>query len=70
MSFHVLLSEFDIQTAAAAHPLDFEVSRSRTTQFARYFLPATRVWNDLLYTVFDTGTLDGFKGTINRWLLP
>ena len=29
-----------------------------------------RLWNDLPYTVFDTGTLDGFKGAVNRWLLP
>ena len=25
------------------------------------------MWNDLPYTVFDTGTLDGFKGAVNRW---
>ena len=44
---------------AAAHPLELEVSRCRTSQFARCFLPAqTRVWNDLPYTVFGTGTLD------------
>ena len=30
----------------------------------------TRVWNDLPYAEFDTGTLDGFKGVVNRWLLP
>ena len=28
------------------------------------------MWNDLPYTVFDTGTLDGFKDAVNRWLLP
>ena len=28
------------------------------------------MWNDLPYTVFDTGTLDGFKGVVNRCLLP
>ena len=26
--------------------------------------------NDLPYTVFDTGTLDWFKGVVNRLLLP
>ena len=26
------------------------------------------MWNDLPYTVFDTGTLDGFKGAVNRRL--
>ena len=34
-------------------------------------LPAqVRLWDDLPYTVFDTGILDGFKGAVNRWLLP
>ena len=57
--------------AAAAHLLKFEVSRCRTSHLARYFLPAqVRLWNDLLYTVFDTGMLNGFKGAVNRWLLP
>ena len=32
--------------------------------------PNVSVWNDLLYIVLDTGTLDGFKGSVNRWLLP
>ena len=53
----------------ASHPLEFEVSRCRTSQFARCFLPTqTRVWNDLPYSVsvFDTGTLDGFKGAVNQ----
>ena len=41
------------------------------SQFARSFLPAqNRLWHDHLYTVFDTGTLDGFKGAVNRWFLP
>ena len=51
------------RAAAAAHPLEFEVSRCRTSQFARCFLSAqARVWNDLPCTLFDTRTLDGFKG--------
>ena len=59
------------RAAAAAHLLEIGVSRCRTSQFVRCFLPAqTRVWNDLPYTVFDSGTLDGFKGAVNRWLLP
>ena len=58
------------RAAAAAHPLEFEVSRCKTSQFTRCFLPAqTSVWNDLPYTVFVTGTLDGFKGGANHWLL-
>ena len=36
------------RSAAAAHPLEFEVSRCRTFQFDRSFLPApVRLWNDL-----------------------
>ena len=27
------------------------------------------MWNDLPYTVFDIGALDGFKGAVNRCLL-
>ena len=43
------------RAAAAAHPLEFEVSRYRTFKFARGFLPAqVLMWNDLPYTVFDT----------------
>ena len=42
------------RAAAAAHPLEFYVSRYRTYQFATCFLQAqTRVCNDLHYTVFD-----------------
>ena len=58
------------RAAATAHPLEFEESRCRTSKFARSFLPAqVRMWNDLPYTVFDTGTLDGFEGAVSRWLL-
>ena len=73
-SNHCLFSELpsasvrvrNLQAAAAAHPLEFEVSRCRTSQFVRYFLPAqTRVWNDLPFSVFD-----GIKRAVNRWLLP
>ena len=76
---HCLFSELphastrvrDNPAAAAAHPLEFEVSRCRTSQFARSLVPAqVRMWNDLLYIEFDTGTLDGFRGAVNRWLLP
>ena len=76
---HFLLSEVPsdstrvrhTRAAAAVHPLEFEISRCRTSQFARSFMPdQVRMWNDLPYTLFDTRTLDGFKGTVNRWLLP
>ena len=40
------------RAAAAAHPIEFEISRCRTSQFVRCSLPAqTRVWNDLLHTL-------------------
>ena len=28
------------------------------------------MWNDLPFAVFDTGTLDGFKGAVNRCCFP
>ena len=70
-SFHLLLIEFGNRAAAAAHPLEYKVSRCITSQFERCFLPAqVRMWNDLPYTVFDTGTLFGFNGSVSRCLLP
>ena len=64
----LLLLEFYIPELP---PLYLVVSRCRTSQFARCFLPAqVRKWNDLPYTVFDTGKLNVFKGAVNRWLLP
>ena len=55
VSVHLLLSEYDTRAAATAHPIEFEASRCRTSQFERCFLLAqTRAWNDLPYTVFDT----------------
>ena len=57
------------RAVAPAHPLEFQVSRCRTFQFARCFLPAQfGMWNDLPYTAVDTGTLDWFKGAVNRLL--
>ena len=36
------------RAAAAAHPLEFEISRCRTTNFATCFLPSqVQMWNDL-----------------------
>ena len=60
-----------IRVAEAAHPLEFEVSRCRPSKFAGCFRPAqVRMWNNLPCTVFDTGTLNGFKGAVSRWLHP
>ena len=36
-SFHLLPLEFDIRAATAAHPLEFEESRCRTSQFVRFY---------------------------------
>ena len=60
------------RAAAAAHALEFEVLRCRTSLFASFFLLALPhiVGNDLPRIVFDTGMLDGFRGAVNRWLLP
>ena len=78
-SNHCLFSELPFasvrvqyrRAAAATHLFELEVSRCRTFEFVRCFLPAqTRVWNDLPYTVFDTEKLDWFKGAVNRWLPP
>ena len=78
-SNHSSISEFSsasvrvrhTRAEAPAHLLEFEVSMCGTSQFAKFSLSAqTRVWNDLPYTVFGTGMLDGFKGAVNRWFLP
>ena len=59
------------RAAAVAHPCDLEVPRCQTSQFGRCFLPPhVRMWNDLPSSVFDSGTLNGFKGAVNRSLLP
>ena len=42
----------------------------RTSQFARCFLSAGFVCGMTLPTLVDTGTLDLFKGAVNRCLLP
>ena len=63
---YVTLPELHTRAAVIAHPLELEVSRSRMSQFARCFLSAqASLWNDLPFIVFDTGTLDGFKGAVN-----
>ena len=57
------------RAAAVAHPCELEVPRCRTSQFGRCFLSAhVRMWNDLPSSVFDSGTLNGFKGAVNRSL--
>ena len=61
------MSEFDILASAATDLLEFELSRCGTTQFLMCFQQAqTRVCNDIPNTVFDTGTLNGFKGAVNQ----
>ena len=71
-SNHCLFSELSsastrvrhTRVAASSHPLQFEVSRCRTSRFARSFLSAqVRMWNEFPYTVFLTPeSMDGFKG--------
>ena len=70
VSFHLLLSELGILSCGCSSSVSLEY-QGRTSQLARCFSPAqTRVCNDLLYTVFDTVTFDGFRRAVNRWLPP
>ena len=55
--------------AVAAHWLEFEVSRCRTSQFSKCFPPTKFVCGMTFPTVFNTGTMNGFKRAINCWLL-
>lgn len=59
------------RAADAAHPFEFMVARCWISQFARCFL-STQVplWKDLPFSVFVSGTLNGFTGAVNSWLLP
>ena len=65
---------YEIVRAFDRHSNETVTLRKHATKYnmLRYaFLTAqVRLWNDLPYTVFYTGTLDGFKGAVNRWLLP
>ena len=80
-SNHCLFSERPsvstrVRLSQAAHPLEFEALRCRTFQFARYFLPAqVLMWNDLPYTVFNTGTVAKatvglLKQLVNNFVFP
>ena len=67
---YLLVQEFYRSGCGLSSSIGVEVSRSRKSKFDRSFLPAqVRMWNDLPYTVFDTGMLDWFKGAVNCWLL-
>ena len=58
------------RAAASAYPLECEVSRCSTSQYARSFMLAkVRMRNDLPYTEFDIGMLDRLKGAVNRLML-
>ena len=60
-----------IRAAAAAHPLEFKYRPLERPNLQYVSCQVqTRVWNDLPYTVFDTGKLDGFKGAVNRCCFP
>ena len=79
-SNHCLFSELPSASTRVRHTraaeflclnaLEFEVSRCRTSKFAMFFC-RLRFECEMTYrTVFDTGTLGGFKGAVNRGLLP
>ena len=59
------------RAAMAAHHYEFDVVRCKTSQFARCFLHASffSCWNGRLDAVFESSSLGGFNGAVNRWLL-
>ena len=69
-SFHLPLLEFDIlylQPQLIHWSLRYQgVDRSNRS----FVLAQVRMWNNLPYTMFNTETLDGFKGAVKRWLSP
>ena len=70
VSFLPLLSKFDIPSCGCSSSIRVCSTKVRTSQLARRFLPGkTVVWNEITYSVFDCGTLDGFKVEVNNWLL-
>ena len=54
-----------VRAAAAAHPLEYDVSRCGAFQFPSVSCRPmqVRMWNDLPYTVFPTGMLNAFKAS-------
>ena len=60
-----------VRAVAVTYSFKFEMIRCRTFQFARRLLPAHLwVWNGDIFSVFESGTLNGSKGTVNCLLLP
>ena len=52
------------------HMWAFELSRCRTFQFARCFIPNTvKLWNSLPASIFAADSLNCFKSRVNRFLL-
>ena len=70
-SFHLLLLEFDLRDLRYRTSIRVWSIKAKKVSIARSLLPA-QVWmrNYFPFTVLDTGTLDGFKGAVNSWLLP
>ena len=62
--------------AVVAHRNELDALRCKTSQFTICFLPVyVSAWNGLPDAVFEfgwlnSGLLGGFKGAVNRWLLP
>ena len=72
VSFRLLLLEFDILELrlqlihCSLRYLGVECLNFRGISYR----PMFEGENDLPYIVFDTGMVDGFRGAVNRWLLP
>ena len=66
----LLLPEFGIVCSSSIRVWTVKVSNVPTCRCFLLAGPSSHMWNDLLYTLFDIGTVNGFKGAVNRWLLP
>ena len=58
------------RAAAAAHPLEIEVSRCKTSEFVKCFLPAQVCGVTFLALCLISECLMGSRVRDNRWLLP
>ena len=56
------------RVALAAHSRSFEMPRSRTVQFSRFFvLSCVRLWNGLHESVFSGEGVGAFKTSVNHF---
>ena len=64
---HHFLAARNTRASAALSELALAITRCRTDQFNRSFLPAAgHLWNLLTSSVFSSGTLSFFKDAMKR----